>query len=150
MLCMKRVYAKIKRRWSTGQQPGTKSASCPAVAPVINRSSTARCVPPSIYIGFRLFVLLERRSGDVYSMPWGVRGTLVSLANCFVGVQSCPAPLRLSAVRPDPTRPWCFRVLDSTGYMFSVFVKRVERVESQNKYFAGDSRLGAARCFALL
>ena len=26
--------------------------------PVINRGSTARCVPPSVYIGFRLFVLL--------------------------------------------------------------------------------------------
>ena len=40
---------------------------------------------------------------------------LVSWANCFVGVQSCPAPPRRPAVRPDPTRPWYVRVLDSTG-----------------------------------
>ena len=69
----------------------------------------------SIYIGFRLFVLLERRSRDVSSMHWGVRGTLVSWANCSVDVPSCLAPLRRPAVHFDPTRPWNFRVLDSAG-----------------------------------
>ena len=34
----------------------------------MNRLSTAGFVPPSVYIGFRLFVLLGRRSGDVSSM----------------------------------------------------------------------------------
>ena len=49
-------------------------------------------------------------------MPWYVRGTVVSWANRSVGVPSCPAPLRRPAVRrPDPTRPWYVRVLDSTG-----------------------------------
>ena len=85
------------------------------LVPLINRSSTGRCVLPSVYIGFRLFVLLGRRSCDVSTMPWGVRGTFVSWANCFVGVQTCPAPSRRPAVRPDPTCPWYVRVLDSTG-----------------------------------
>ena len=48
------------------------------VVPLIDRSSTARYVPSSVYIGFLLFVLLGRRSGDVSLMLWGVRGTLVS------------------------------------------------------------------------
>ena len=34
----------------------------------INWLSTARCVPPSVDIGFRLFLLLKRGSGDVSSM----------------------------------------------------------------------------------
>ena len=60
-------------------------------------------------------MLLARRSGDVSAMPWKVRGTPLSWANCSVGVESCPTPLRRPAVRPDPTRPWYVRVLDSTG-----------------------------------
>ena len=64
--------------------------------------------PHSVYIGFRLFVLLGGRSSDVCSMPWGVRGSLVSWADC----SALPRP----AVRPDPTRPLYVRVLDSTGY----------------------------------
>ena len=31
------------------------------LVPLINRGSTGDFVPPSVYIGFRLFVLLERR-----------------------------------------------------------------------------------------
>ena len=54
--------------------------------------------PRSVYIGFRLFVLLGRRSGDVSSMPWRVRGTLVSPADRSVGIQSCPNPPRRSAL----------------------------------------------------
>ena len=60
MPCMKRV-SNEKRRRSTGRQPGTKSASHPADKPRINRGSTGDFVPPSVYIGFRLFVLLEKR-----------------------------------------------------------------------------------------
>ena len=59
MPCIKR-FTETKRRRSTLQQPRTKSASLPADNPRINRSSTARCVPPSVDISFRLFVLLER------------------------------------------------------------------------------------------
>ena len=150
----------------------------------MNRLSTAGFVPPSVYIGFRLFVLLGRRSGDVSSMLWRMRRRLfprrtVLLANsparprpatppcaptrpargmsgfwarqvryeldcsCFrkdvqdsvldllegkregylrAGstqrrpVLPCPASPRCPAVRrPDPTGPWCVRVLDSTS-----------------------------------
>ena len=37
-------------------------------------------------MGFRLFVLLERRSGPFASIPWGLRGTVVFLANKPVGI----------------------------------------------------------------
>ena len=76
-----------------------------AVVPLINRLSTAGkppvnrgLVPPPLSIGFRLFVLLGRRSGHLFSMPWRVRRTVVCWANRFVGVPSCPAP---------PRRPPC-------------------------------------------
>ena len=41
-------FTKTKKRRPTGRQPGTKSTSRPAVRRVINRSSTGRCVPPSV------------------------------------------------------------------------------------------------------
>ena len=90
------------------------------LVPLINRGSTGDFVPPSVYIGFRLFVLLERRSSDVSSMPWRVRWTFVSWANNSVGTQSCPTPPGRSAVRPDPTQPLYVRVLDSTKKAQSV------------------------------
>ena len=73
--------------------------------PRLNRGSTADFVPPSVSIGFRLFVLLERRSSDVSSIPWKVQGTCVSWANSSVGTQSCPTPPGRPAGRPDSTRP---------------------------------------------
>ena len=73
---MKRVY-RDKKASFTGRQPGTKSASRPGDKPLINRLSTAGFVPPSVYIGIRLFVLLGRCSGDVSSMLWRVRRTIV-------------------------------------------------------------------------
>ena len=82
--------------------------------PVINRGSSGCCVPPLFFIGVRLFVLLEGHLGEVSSMPWRGWGTLVSWANCSVGVQSCPTPPRRPAARPDPTRPWYVWALDST------------------------------------
>ena len=48
-------------RRSIVRQPGTKCASRPRDKPLINRWSTVDFVLPSVYIGFRLFVLLERR-----------------------------------------------------------------------------------------
>ena len=49
-------------------------------------------------------------------MPRGAKGTVVFWANRPVGVPSCPAPPRRSAVRrPAPTRLWYVRVLDSTS-----------------------------------
>ena len=89
------------------------------LVPRLNRVQTA-CQPVilfshSVYIGFRLFVLQGSRSGDVSSMPWKLRGMLVSWANSSVGIQSCPTPPHRPAVRPDPTRPWYVRILDSTS-----------------------------------
>ena len=69
---IKRFFTRTKRLGSTGRQPGTKSASRPADKPVINRGSNADFVPPSVYIGFRLFVLLESRSREIFAMPWRV------------------------------------------------------------------------------
>ena len=52
-------------------------------------------------------------------MPWRIRGTLVSWANCSVGVQSCPTTPRRSAVRLDPTRLWYVRVrIRQEGFPF--------------------------------
>ena len=104
-----------KKRRSIVRQPGTKRASRPGDKPLINRWSTADSVPPSVCIGFRLFVLLERRWSDVSSIPWRERWTFVSWANSSVGTQSCPTPPGRSAGRSDPTRPWYVRDLDSTG-----------------------------------
>ena len=42
-----------------------------AYKPLMKRRLTAVFFHPSVYIGFRLFVLLECRSGDVSSMLWG-------------------------------------------------------------------------------
>ena len=87
------------------------------LVPVINRLSTAGFVPPSVYIGFRLFVLPGGCSGQLSSMPWGARGTVASSAKKPVGVQPCRARSAQPPRRapPDPTRPWCVRVLDSTN-----------------------------------
>ena len=51
-------------------------------------------------------MLLESRSGHAF----------VSWADRSVGVPSDPAqPLRSAVRRPDPTRPWYARFLDSTS-----------------------------------
>ena len=85
------------------------------LVPHLNSGSNFHFVPPFVYIRFRLFVLLEGGSCDVSAIPWRVYGTCVSWANSFVGTQSCPTPPGRSAGRPDPTRPWYVRVLDSTN-----------------------------------
>ena len=75
-------------------------------------------------------MLLEGRSSDLCSMPWGVRGSLVSWANCSVGIiQFCPTPPGRPAVCPDPTRRWYVRVLDPTSVATQevfVFVAHIE------------------------
>ena len=69
MLCMN-GFTETKRRWSTGQQPRTKSASRPAFEPRINRLSTAGfVVRPPVYVGFPLFVLPRKCAGQLSSMP---------------------------------------------------------------------------------
>ena len=89
-------------RLSTGCQPVVNRSLCSSIG--LHRVSLVRAS--------------ERRSGDVSSMPWRIRGTFsfVSWANSSVGVPSCPVPPRRPAVRPDPTRPWYVRVFDSTSF----------------------------------
>ena len=87
--CMKRVYRDKDRRWSIGQQLVSSQERRARSVPRVNRlrincGSNAGFVPPPVYIAFRLFVLLKRRSGQVCSMPWRVRGTVGSWANRFV------------------------------------------------------------------
>ena len=86
----------------------------------MNLVSTAGFVPPSVYIGFRLFVLLGKHSGDVSSMLWRVRGRIVPLAHSSVGEQFCSTPPRHPTVRSVATRPWYVRVLDSTGFKYKL------------------------------
>ena len=69
--------------------------------------------------GQRRWKIEHTLTGDVSSMLWRVRGTLVPWANSSVGSQYCPTPPRRSAVRPDPIRSWYVRVLGSPG-QFSI------------------------------
>ena len=114
-LARKRFTKTNKRRY-IGLQPGMKSGLRPADKPLINRGSTAGFVPPTVYIGTPLIVLPKNCSEKLSSMPWKARKTVVSCANKPVGVPSCRArpaqPPRCAP--PDPTRPWCVRILDST------------------------------------
>ena len=66
---MKKIYRDQRR--STGQQPQTKKALRPAVQPRIQvqRNSNAGFVPPPVYIAFRSFVPLKKRSSQVCLMP---------------------------------------------------------------------------------
>ena len=75
-----------------------------AVVPRINRSSTGYRVPPSVYMGFRLFVLPKRRSGQLSSMPGGKRdGCLLGEPTRRRPVLPGPAPPpRRAPPRPDP------------------------------------------------
>ena len=79
-----------------------RAARRPTYQPRANCLSNASFFPPPLYIGFRLFVLLGGRSKHLSTMPWGVRGTVVSSAKCSVGIPSCPAPPRRAPPRPDP------------------------------------------------
>ena len=113
---MKKV-CKDKKGRSTGEQPGTKSASRPNDELRMYRLPTAYTLRVN-----RLFCSrIRRRPSDVCSMPGKVRGTLVSWRNSSVSIQSCPAPLRRLAVRSEPSRPWYDRVLDSTRSVYIAF-----------------------------
>ena len=111
------MFTNTNRHQDIGQQPGTKIASRPGDKPRINRCSTARFVPPTVYIGFPLFVPPKSCSGQLFSMPWRAGGTVVSCTDKSVVVLPCrtrPAqPPRRAPL--DPTRPWCVRVVDPTS-----------------------------------
>ena len=66
-----------------------------------------------------MFVLAKRRSEQLFMVPWKATGTVGFGADRTVGTLFCPASprpaVRRAPRRPDPTRPLCVRVLDSTG-----------------------------------
>ena len=72
----------------------------------MNRWSTAGFVPPSVYIGFPLFVLAKGRSGHLSTIPWRARRTVGFWATRPVGDLFCPArcapPPRRAPRRPEP------------------------------------------------
>ena len=94
----------LQRRKSVGPLVSSKEQEA-LLVPQLNRSTIVGQLrilfPNSVYIGFRLFVLLDGRSCNILKRPWRVKGKLVSWANCSVGVQSWPAPSR------RPTRQVC-------------------------------------------
>ena len=72
---------------------------------MINRGSTGRFVPSTVYIGFPLFVLAKRRSEQLLTLRWKARGAVGFQGDRNVGTLFCPASPR-PAVRPAPlTRP---------------------------------------------
>ena len=113
----------MKRRY-IGQQPRTKSSHRPGDKALINRRSTANFVPPSVYIGFPLFVLPRRRWGQLSTMPWGAKGSVVSWANRPVGVRSCPVPLR-------PAAPLCAAPNRSARCMSGFWVRQIIKTLKQ-------------------
>ena len=64
--------------------------------------STAGFIPPSVYIGFRLFVLLENRSGDMLALEGAREARLLDEQFCWHPVLPNPAPPPRRAPRPDP------------------------------------------------
>ena len=75
---MRRVYKDkyASLHWSAAR---TKSARGPADKPRMNRLPTAGFVPPSVYIGFPVFVLAKERSGQLCPRyPGGLEGRLAS------------------------------------------------------------------------
>ena len=91
MPCMSRVY---KDKANVGALVSSQERGALAV-PRINPGSTAGFVPLSVYIGFRLFVLLKRYSEQLSSVP---RGLEVQL---FLG-RTDPSASRLARPRPAP------------------------------------------------
>ena len=96
----------LQRQIGVGTLVNSQQRSALAV-PVINRGSTGRFVPPSVYIGFPLFVLAKRRPGQFLQCAGGSERLLASKATGMsapCSAQRCPAPP--SALRrADPTRP---------------------------------------------
>ena len=107
------------RRRYTGQQPGTKSARGPGDKPLIYRLSTGRQPDVLFLQRFTLDFLcscFRRVVQDSCFRCFGRQeGQGVSWVNRPVGVPLYQAPPRPAVRRSDPTRPWCVRVLDSTG-----------------------------------
>ena len=93
---MKRVYRdkEASVHWSAARNTERSSRGSAAYQQVVNQSLCSST---------GLHRISERCSGDVSPMPWRVRGTLMSWANCSVGVAlPGPTPLPRRAPRPDP------------------------------------------------
>ena len=109
----------------------------PRNKPLINCSSTAGCVLPSVYMGFRLFVLPKKTFTTVSTMLWRAKRAVVSWANRPVGVPSCPAPPRPAAlpcaVQPRPARGIYDQVLDSTNICYPDMLA-LKRITKTNKH----------------
>ena len=103
--------------------PARSSGRRPADKPLIYCGSTTCFVLPAVYVGFPFFALAKRRSGQLSSMPWGARGTVVSesWANRPVGVRSCPVP-------PRPAAPLCAAPNRSARGMFEFRIRQVSEV----------------------
>ena len=71
--------------------------------PVINRGSTGRLVPSTVYMGFPLFVLAKRRSEQLFTLRWGARRAVGVQGDRNVGSLFCQASPR-PAVRLAPCR----------------------------------------------
>ena len=73
--------------------------------PLINRGSTADFVPPSVYIGFRLFVLPGRRPGQCLRFAGGQEGGLspgrIDPTASRATQPRSPSPPRRAPPRPD-------------------------------------------------
>ena len=110
---------------SIAQQPGTKNSRSPADKTLMNWSSTARCVAP-----FGLHRISFHRASEDASRT-DVFGSLESKkrfeswAHRPAAVPPKNAPLRpgpplvarpATVHRPTPSRRWCVRVLESSGY----------------------------------
>ena len=69
-----------------------------------DRSSTGRCVPSPVYIGFSVSVLPKTRPEQLFSMPWKTKWTVVSWAprrrNSVLS--RLALPLCGALLRPDP------------------------------------------------
>ena len=121
MPCMKKVYKDKNAtvHWSAARNEERVSSRGYAVyQPLVKRGSNADNFPQTLYMVFRLFVLLKGRSGQVCSMPWRVRGTGVSWADRSVGVPSCPA-------RPRPAAPPCAAPSRRTRGMSGFWIRRI-------------------------
>ena len=100
-------FENTKMDWLSGQQPGAKNGCCPADATRLNCASAVGCVPPRVYMGFRLFVLPKKmfRTGVLHSLE----ALGCERDGCHLGGPTCrrplvpsSAPLRLAMMRPGP------------------------------------------------
>ena len=150
MLCTKCVYRSKKTffYWPAGTNkprflydPYSRHIACLVVI----------LFEDSVHIRFRLTVLLRNRSGNLPSMPWCVRGTLVSLADIFVCMQSFPTPPCHFSQCPDPSRPSCVRVFLDMPFINGLHIyiqKQLAGTKPRTHHFGrvGEGHSVAATC----